>query len=139
MSATTEAPTTVTYEDYARARDALGALVGERARVLPRGLEALRRWLAAGAGERWLHYERVVTRARDQDLALAMWWEFGWRRSAGAAPRSRPAGARSRRQRPRPPRPRRSPGSGIPGPRPRVNGRPRRATRGHPYGASAAT
>lgn len=69
---------TVTYDEYSRARDALDALVRERAPVLERGLDALRQWLAAGAGERWLHYEAVVQRAREQDLALAMWFEAQW-------------------------------------------------------------
>ncbi len=47
-------PCSPSYEGFARARDALDALVRERAAVLPRGLDALREWLDAGAGERWL-------------------------------------------------------------------------------------
>ena len=69
-----------THDEYRAARDALAALCDERARVLPRGLDALRAWLAAGAGERWLKHEGVVQRARAQDLALSMWWEAEWRR-----------------------------------------------------------
>lgn len=97
MTAATAHP--LSFEDYSRAREALDRLVQERAAVLPRGLDALRRWLAAGAGERWLHYEAVVTQAREQDLALAMWWESEWRRERNQRRRS----AKMARRRPEPP------------------------------------
>ncbi len=71
---------TITHEEYTRARDALDTLVRERAAILPRGLDALREWLAAGAGERWRQHEDVVQQARLEDLALGMWWEHEWRR-----------------------------------------------------------
>jgi len=54
----------ITREQYAEARNALAELVRERAQVLPRGLEALREWLVAGTGERWLAHERVIQHAR---------------------------------------------------------------------------
>ncbi len=71
---------TITYEEYTRARDALDNLVQERAAILPRGLDALREWLAGGTGERWRQHEDVVQQARLEDLALSMWWEHEWRR-----------------------------------------------------------
>ncbi len=71
---------TASQQQYNAARDALDALVLERAAVLPRGLDALRAWLTAGAGERWRQHEDVVQQARLEDLALAMWWEHERRR-----------------------------------------------------------
>jgi len=86
---------TITRDDYLKARNALETLVRERARILPLGLEALREWLATGAGERWRQHEAVVQQARDEDLALGMIWEFEWRREKR---RERKAEERARRK-----------------------------------------
>src|SRR2546426_4557611 len=76
----TERLMTITHDEYASARNALDTLVRERAVILPRGLDELREWLAAGAGERWRQHEEVVQQARLEDQALSMWWEYEWRR-----------------------------------------------------------
>ena len=80
MTTEAERLMTITYDEYACARNALDTLVRERAAILPRGLDVLRDWLAAGAGERWRQLEDVVHQARVEDLALSMWWEHEWRR-----------------------------------------------------------
>src|SRR2546426_8676047 len=76
----TERLMTITHDEYASARNALDTLVRERAVILPRGLDELREWLAAGAGERWRQHEEVVQQARLEDQALSMWWGYEWRR-----------------------------------------------------------
>src|SRR3989442_3465677 len=84
----TERLMTITHDEYASARNALDTLVRERAVILPRGLDELREWLAAGAGERWRQHEGVVQQARLEDQALSMWWEYEWRRERERRPRA---------------------------------------------------
>jgi len=86
---------TITRGEYFKARNALEMLVRERTAILPVGLEALREWLASGAGERWRQHEAIVQQARDEDLALGMIWEFEWRREKR---RERKAEARAHRK-----------------------------------------
>ncbi len=78
MGSTMENTAKITRESYFEAREGLQKLVQERQQVYARGLEALRRWLAAGVGARWLELAERIRQARCEDLAQAMWWELEW-------------------------------------------------------------
>jgi hypothetical protein len=91
---------TITYEEYVAAR---AALVIERARVLPGGLDALREWLAAGADERKRQQrveEKARRRAEPTTTAKASEPAKGGTRIPPTLEKSRPGGA----PRPAPPR-----------------------------------